>query len=82
MRQVRQAVWWLLILGSPPNSLGWDSSGGQGPSRQSLTYLLAGTGIEGWGLTGRLGGWDTRSDNFEGTPGQAAVLDQAMSTLL
>ena len=29
-----------------------------------------------------LGGWDTHSDNFEGTPRQAAVLDQAMSTLL
>ena len=29
-----------------------------------------------------MGGWDTHSDNFEGTPRQAAVLDQAMSVLL
>ncbi len=29
-----------------------------------------------------LDGWDTHSDNFEGTECQAALLDQAMSTLL
>ena len=29
-----------------------------------------------------MGGWDTHSDNFKGTPRQAAVLDQVMSALL
>ena len=29
-----------------------------------------------------MSGWETHSDRFEGTPRQAAVLDQAMSALL
>ena len=40
---------------------------------RAFTCLLAGAGM---------GGGDTCSDNFEGTPRQAAVLDQAMSALL
>ena len=48
-----------------------------GSARRSVSCLLPGAGIEGGEVTG-----DTHSDNFEGTPCQAAVLDQAMSALL
>ena len=49
-----------------------NGNNGREHHEKAFTWLLAGAGIEG----GRY------SDNFEGTPRQAAVLDQAMSALL
>ena len=49
-----------------------DGNDGWGFRNEAFTCLLAGAEMGG----------NTHSDNFERTPRQAAVLDQAMSTLL
>ena len=52
-----------------------DNDGGD--YHNSVRYLLAGAGIRDWEAKR-----DTHSDNFEGTPRQTTVPDQAMSALL
>jgi hypothetical protein len=49
---------------------------GRDHHNRAFTWLLAEVGIESAAIG------DTHSDNFEGTPQQAAVLGQAMSALL